>query len=131
MTATAAEIVEFPMTATPIPAPAAVTEPTVLEVDARTLKAWMDAGEALLVDVREIGEYEIERIAGAMLMPLSFFDPENFPVLPGKKLVLMCAIGKRSTAAARQLLNAGFAEATNLKGGINAWKDAGLPTETD
>ena len=106
-------------------------EPTVQEVDAVTLKSWMNAGDALLVDVREPGEYEIERIAGAMLMPLSFFDAEAFPVLPGKKLVLMCAIGKRSAAAAKQLINAGFSEAINLKGGINAWKEADLPTDTE
>lgn len=111
------------------PAPAAL--PVVQEVEAYELKLWLDAGDALLVDVREAHEYEIERIAGAMLMPLSFFDAEAFPVLPGKKLVLMCAIGKRSAAAAKQLINAGFDEAINLKGGINAWKEAGLPTDTD
>ena len=121
MTDTSATVIQMP---TPL-------DPQVQEVEARELKSWLDAGDALLVDVRETSEYEIERIAGAMLMPMSFFDADTFPVLPGKKLVLMCAIGKRSAAAAKQLLQAGFSEAINLKGGINTWKEAGLPTETD
>ena len=41
------------------------------EVDAATLKSWMDRGEAVLVDVREENEFARESIPGATLVPLS------------------------------------------------------------
>lgn len=54
----------------------------------------------MLVDVREVSEYEAEFIAGAMLLPMSSFTPEFFPALPGQRVVLYCTMGKRSEAAA-------------------------------
>ena len=96
-----------------------------LEADAAQVRHWLDDGEAILVDVREVSEFENERIPGALLMPLSFFEAEAFPRIPGMKVVLHCAIGKRSAAAGKQLLKAGFSEAISLKGGLAAWKEAG------
>ena len=57
----------------------------------------------LLVDVRETKEYDLEHIAGALLMPLSSLEADLFPAVTDKPLVLHCAIGKRSAAAARML----------------------------
>ena len=45
------------------------------EIDALTLKQWIDKGEVLVIDVREPAEYVAEHISGAKLMPLSVFDP--------------------------------------------------------
>ena len=83
-------------------------------------------GEVLLVDVREINEYAAERIPGALLYPLSTFDPKAIPVA-GRRLVMQCAGGVRSMRAAQALVAAGHADVINLEGGINAWKAAGLP----
>lgn len=93
------------------------------------LKAWMDKGEALLVDVREPSEHAGERILGARLVPLSGFNPAQVPQESGKKVVLHCLTGTRSTQAGRKLLAAGFARVYNLKGGLQAWKGAGYATE--
>lgn len=106
------------------PAPAGVTPASPQQI-----KSWLDAGEIVLVDVREPSEYEVEHIAGALLLPLSSFEADLFPTLPGKKLVLHCAIGKRSAAAGRMLLNEGHASVIHMTGGMDAWKAAGLPTE--
>jgi rhodanese-related sulfurtransferase len=46
----------------------------LVEIDATTLNAWLEAGEAVLVDVREPAEHAGEHIAGAQLLPLSRFD---------------------------------------------------------
>jgi addiction module HigA family antidote len=89
----------------------------------------LENDEIILVDVRETKEYEVEHIAGALLLPLSSFDAELFPSLPGKQLVLHCAIGKRSEAAGRMLLKEGHAGLVHMEGGLKAWKEAGLPTE--
>ena len=48
------------------------------EVEARLVKLWLEAGEILLVDVRETVEYEQEHIAGSVLCPLSVFNPDLF-----------------------------------------------------
>ncbi len=102
---------------------------SVQSADAKTVKEWYDRNEILLVDVRETSEFELEHIAGALLLPMSKFDPEIFPVIPGKKVVLHCAIGKRSEAAGKMLLGEGHPGAIHLTGGLDAWKAAGFPTE--
>jgi rhodanese-related sulfurtransferase len=88
--------------------------------------AWLNNGEILLVDVREANEFAFERIHGALLYPLSTFDPKALPT-EGRKLVLHCGSGKRSTMAAHKLQAAGHGHLTHLAGGIQAWKAAGLP----
>jgi rhodanese-related sulfurtransferase len=105
--------------------------PELIEHDPSSVFAQMRAGEAVLVDVREVNEYENERIPGAFLMPLSFFDAQHFPYISGQRVILMCAIGKRSAAAAKQLMNAGFGTVHHMKGGLTAWKDHGLTTDQD
>jgi rhodanese-related sulfurtransferase len=84
------------------------------------------SGEILLVDVREPNEYAFERIPGALLFPLSTFDPKAIPS-GGRKLVVQCAAGARSMRAAQALVAAGHTQVANLDGGINAWKAQGLP----
>jgi rhodanese-related sulfurtransferase len=84
------------------------------------------SGEILLVDVREPNEYAFERIHGALLYPLSTFDPKAIPA-DGRKVVVQCAGGVRSMRAAQALVAAGHEQVSNLEGGINAWKAAGLP----
>ena len=84
------------------------------------------SGEILLIDVREANEYAFERIPGALLYPLSTFDPKAIPS-SGRTLVVQCAAGGRSMRAAQALIAAGHTQVANLDGGINAWKAQGLP----
>merc|ERR1711916_379009 len=83
----------------------------------------------LLVDVSETSEYEQEHIAGAMLVPLSHFDAAAFPVLPGMRIVMHCAVGKRSEAARKMLAKEGHLNVLNMTGGLKGWKAAGFETE--
>jgi addiction module HigA family antidote len=101
----------------------------VQSADAKTVKDWYDRNEILLVDVRETSEFEVEHIPGALLLPLSSFDPEFFPTLPGKKIIIHCAVGKRSEAAGKMLLNEGHPGIIHMTGGMDAWKAAGYATE--
>ncbi len=89
------------------------------------VKALVDSGAAVLVDVREPGEFAAERIEGAMLFPLSAFDPAT---LPSGRLVFQCGIGRRSLAALQRYEAAGFTHGQHMEGGLAAWKQAGLPT---
>ncbi len=99
------------------------------EIDAATAKAWLDAREAVLLDVREANEFEFENVPGSLLLPLSFLDADTFPPITDRKLIVMCAIGKRSAAAQKQLAASGVPNLYNLAGGIDAWKKAGHDTQ--
>ncbi len=100
------------------------------EADPATVARWLRGGKAVLVDVREPWEFAEERIPGAMLAPLSGFDPRTFSAAGGKRLVLHCLGNTRSTTAGRMLLEAGFAEAFTLKDGLMGWSGAGFATES-
>lgn len=101
--------------------------PGLRELSPQELKAQLDAGEVLLVDVREPSEFEAERIPGALLFPLSTFDAARLPPDGERRVVFHCGSGKRSAAAAGQRLAAGAPSTAHLAGGIGAWKAAGLP----
>lgn len=101
----------------------------VTEIDAATLRSWLEAGSAVIIDVREPDEHAAERIPGSRLLPLSRFDPAQVPPSDGIKVVLHCRTGRRSADAAARLLASGRAEAIHLRGGIEAWKAANYPVE--
>ncbi len=104
-------------------------EAKVIGVDASTVHEWLSNDEVVLVDVRETSEYDQEHIPGSMLLPMSSFDSELFPKFTDKKVVLHCAVGKRSEAAGKMLANEGYEGAIHLTGGIREWKAAGYATE--
>jgi len=85
----------------------------------------VEAGTAVLVDVREPVEFLTDRIEGAISVPLSTFDPYR---LPKANIVFQCGSGKRSLTAIQLSANAGLHHTAHLQGGLAAWKQAGLPT---
>jgi rhodanese-related sulfurtransferase len=100
----------------------------IKSMEPMTLKNRLDEGGVTLIDVREPNECEREHIEGAKLVPLSRFPPEDFADLRDKTAVFHCHSGGRTTANAQLLTSKGFHEAHQLRGGIVAWKAAGLPT---
>jgi len=92
-------------------------------MDARRL---LDVGGAILIDCRTEEEWEIARVAGAELVPLSEIEDradeieadEHTPVL------VMCHLGIRSARAALALQRLGFPRARSIVGGIEAWSRA-------
>ena len=93
------------------------------------LKQALEHNEALLVDVREPGEFAREHIAGAQSLPLSAFDVAKLP--RDRKIVLCCQSGGRSSQALARLQTAGFTDVAHLDGGLSAWKSARLTTSID
>ena len=98
---------------------------------AHDLKQRLDCGDAILIDVREGDEHAREHIIGARLAPLSAIGAHDFVADRGKIAVFHCKSGMRTQANAAQLLGCGFAEAFYLDGGIEAWKQAGLPVRAN
>ena len=99
------------------------------EVGPVELQRMLAEGGALVVDVREQGEFAAGHIAGAINLPLSAFDPAHLPDAGGRVLVLQCAGGKRSGMALDRCSAAQAAVDTHLAGGIGAWMAAGLPVQ--
>ncbi len=101
---------------------------SVKTVDPRTLKAWLDADDAILIDVREPSENRAENIPGARLIPLNQISGLSLPTGKGKKVAIHCRTGRRSLNACEILLaqNPNL-DLYNLEGGIAAWKLANLP----
>lgn len=97
-------------------------------VTVQQLKEVLDAGEALVVDVREPDEYARGHLPGARLAPLQTV-PSLVGELPTDEPVyLVCAVGARSAQAAMFLAQHGV-DAVNVDGGTRDWYAAGYPLE--
>jgi len=87
--------------------------------------------DALVVDVRDPGQYGAGHILGAKNVPLARID-EGSPELAKRKdrpLVVYDDRGDRASKAVGALKKQGFSRVVNLSGGIGAWQQAGLPVE--
>jgi len=91
----------------------------------------VEAENAVIIDVRTQSEWDAGHIPGAIHIPLSEVKGRlgEFKEFEGKELVMQCRSGKRSAAAGKILLAAGYEDVSNLSGGINAWSKAKLPVE--
>jgi rhodanese-related sulfurtransferase len=104
--------------------------PGVRDLTPQDVARGLEEGRMLLVDVREPNETALERYPGAVIVPLSAFDPSAIPDPQGREVVFACRSGRRSVTASLAAQEQGFAYSSHLAGGILAWKAAGLPTET-
>jgi rhodanese-related sulfurtransferase len=90
-------------------------------------KRALEAGAAVLVDVRDPGEWRAGHVAGATHIPLAQL-PARLDALPrDRALLLFCRSGLRSGVATALLQHHGFARAANVAGGLVAWAGQGLP----
>lgn len=100
---------------------------SIPQLDAAQVSARLSRpGAPFLLDVRQPEEYREGHIAGARLIPLNELASRMGELPPSREIVCVCRSGSRSGVAARQLTAAGLA-AANLRGGMLAWKGAGLP----
>ena len=76
-----------------------------------------------VIDVREPFEYEIARIEGVPLLPMSELQKRFTELDPNTQYYLLCKVGARSHSAVEFLREQGFKYVKNVKGGTNAWSD--------
>ena len=116
----------------------AKTRITTLSVEDARAKA--EAGEALLVDIRDPRELAREgRIPGAFHAPRGMLEFWIDPASPyhkealatDKTLVLFCASAWRSALSVQTLQDMGVENIAEIEGGFGAWRKAGAPVETD
>jgi rhodanese-related sulfurtransferase len=97
------------------------------------------ADGALLVDIRSERQRDADGVVpGSLFIPRNVLewrmDPSSghqHPSVGGldRRVILMCNEGYQSSLAAATLQTLGFARATDVIGGFQAWRDAGLPVE--
>ena len=102
----------------------------VFYVSPQEINAWREHDKAVIVDVREQDEWDTAHIPGAILMPLSTFDPSQIPNPGDKHLVFHCRSGRRCGMAAAQAVDAGYTGVIKrMEGGFLAWEAAGYDSE--
>ncbi len=82
-----------------------------------------------IIDVRSEEEFDgdLGHVEGSRLIPLPELVERTHELDARSRLLLVCRSGNRSGQACDQLAKLGFADVTNLVGGMLAWNEAGLP----
>jgi rhodanese-related sulfurtransferase len=111
---------------------------SLIRLDPAAAASAISAG-ALLVDVRS--ELQRERdgvVPGSLFFPRNVLEWRCDPASAARdervsdlarQLIVMCDEGYQSSLAAANLRRLGFGRATDLAGGFQAWRAAGLPVE--
>jgi len=93
-----------------------------LQITAKEVSERIGRGEKLLlVDVREMWEYELCRIPGAKLIPLGKIPANLNSLMDAGDVICYCHHGMRSLDAAAWLRKQGVDGARSMAGGIERW----------
>jgi molybdopterin/thiamine biosynthesis adenylyltransferase/rhodanese-related sulfurtransferase len=117
------ELIDYDMFCGIVPQPEDTGNPD--EVTVQDMKRALEdpALGIKVVDVREPDEYEIAKIEGVPLLPLSQLNDRFTELDPNQQYYLHCKVGIRSLNALSFLRQQGFKYVKSVKGGINAWSE--------
>ena len=90
----------------------------------------MPKTKAVILDARELEEFQVSHIKGAYHVGFNNFNLEETSTQQKNKqehIVVYCSLGVRSEKIAEQLLKAGYTNVSNLYGGIFEWKNNNFP----
>jgi len=88
-------------------------------ISTEQLKQQLSQKDKVFIDVRTPSEYKRQHIAQFANIPLG----SDFSSLPkDKDIVVICQSGMRSSQACKQLKKIGYAQVTNVRGGMSAWR---------
>ena len=98
-------------------------------VSLETARADLEAGRAVLIDVREPSEHATGVAAGARLLPMSQLNARvgEIPQDSRKPVYLICNTQNRSSATLRALRPHGYAHVRYVSGGMSEWARRGWP----
>lgn len=87
--------------------------------------------DVIVLDVREADAFAAGHVAGAVNLPRGQLELRVNAVLPDPtvRILTVCEFGKISTLAAATLRELGFGRAVALEGGMQVWRERGLPLE--
>jgi len=100
----------------------------VKELDVNKLQSYLDEGKKVrLLDVRGIGEMAQGMIPNAEKLPLHTLPARLNEIDANEMTVLYCRSGARSAQGVGFMAQQGFDNVYNLRGGIIAWAQNGMP----
>lgn len=96
--------------------------------------------DALVIDVRQEGDFEASCIAGAINVPLGVLPIKADTELPkavtderlqdrNQQVIVTCGAGGQAALGAKMLKDMGFTNVAMIDGGMRGWNEAGLPTD--
>lgn len=91
----------------------------------------MPKTNAIILDARELKEYNTSHLKGAVFVGYDTFDISSIPkIIPNKDetIVVYCSVGIRSETIAEKIKSLGYKNVFNLYGGIFEWKNNNFPT---
>ncbi|MDQ2687074.1 MAG: rhodanese-like domain-containing protein [Armatimonadota bacterium] len=97
-------------------------------VDARTAQDQVRDARASLLDVRGFDEFAAGHVPDAVCIPLPDLERRAGDLPTDRPVLVMCQSGGRSAIAAERLRALGMDNISDVQGGFNAWRQAGLPT---
>ena len=83
--------------------------------------------DAVVLDVRATGEFEAGHLPGARNIPLAELAQRAGELPAGRPVIVCCNSGATSARGVGELRKSGRDQVFNLDGGLNAWRQAGLP----
>ncbi|QDV14277.1 putative adenylyltransferase/sulfurtransferase MoeZ [Rosistilla oblonga] len=104
-----------------------------IEVDVATVKSMLDQNaDFVLIDCREADEYQVAKIDGSILIPLSELQEKGAELEAhrDRHIIVHCHHGGRSMRLTQILLANGFPRVQNMAGGIDVWSqqiDSSVP----
>jgi len=99
--------------------------PGVRSISTDALAAWLaQPNPPVLLDVRDAEEFAVSHLPNAYHAP-TVEAVRHLPVEANTPIVAYCSVGYRSAQFAKQLQDAGFAQAVNLEGSIFQWANEG------
>ena len=101
---------------------------SIKEIDAPELHNWVQEKHAKMrvIDVRGMGEIAAGTVSGAEAVPLHTLPVRMNEFSRDEKLVFICRSGARSAQACMFLLQQGYENVYNLRGGMIGWVQSGL-----
>ena len=101
--------------------------------DVKGFAELMNNPNVVVLDVRTADEFKDSHLEGALNIDQAqggFIEKVKEVLTTDRTIAVYCRSGRRSASAAERLAAEGY-KAVNLKGGILAWKEAGMPVTTD
>ena len=102
----------------------------IREISPAEARKEIEDREAVLVDVREEGDWNEGHAQGAKHLSRGVIELEIEEAIPDlkKPIICYCGGGSRSALVAESLQKMGYENVRSMAGGLRAWKEAGLPT---
>jgi rhodanese-related sulfurtransferase len=102
----------------------------ISEVSIADVKGMIDAKEnVVILDVRDKQEFEEGRIPGAINISRGMLEFKVAMIIPDKnaKIIVYCGLDLRGPLATKTMNDLGYKNASNMIGGLKAWKEAAYP----